>query len=91
MNKVEKIKAEIGIRIAEICDLTTGCIMDSKTAAEYRLLYELSSWRINPVFPPYEVFDKYKDDIEGLAAYMISEHPDMKEGIEKIVKQLKDK
>ena len=44
MNKVEKIKAEIGIRIAEICDLTTGCIMDSKTAAEYRLLYELASF-----------------------------------------------
>ena len=55
-----------------------------------RLYYEFLR-RINPIFPPYEVFDKYKDDIEGLAAYMISEHPDMKEGIEKIVKQLKDK
>ena len=55
-----------------------------------RIYYEFLM-RINPVLPPYEVFDKYKDDIEGLAAYMISEHPDMKEGIEKIVKQLKDK
>ena len=55
-----------------------------------RLYYEFLR-RINPILPPYEVFDKYKDDIESLAAYMISEHPDMKEGIEKIVKQLKDK
>ena len=47
--------------------------------------------RINPVLPPYEVFDKYKDDIEGLAAYMISEHPDKKDDIEKIVKQLNNK
>lgn len=55
-----------------------------------RLYYEFLR-RINPILPPYEVFDKYKDDIEGLAAYIINEHPDMKEGIEKIVKQLKDK
>lgn len=55
-----------------------------------RIYYEFLR-RINPILPPYEVFDKYKDDIEGLAAYMISEHPNMKEGIEKIVKQLKDK
>lgn len=41
-----------------------------------------------PFFPPYEVFDKYKDDIEGLAAYMISKHPDKKDDIEKILKQL---
>ena len=47
--------------------------------------------RINPILPSYEVFDKYKDDIEGLAAYMINEHPDKKDYIEKIVKQLKDK
>ena len=55
-----------------------------------RIYYEFLR-RINPVPLPYEVFDKYKDDIEGLAAYMISEHPDMKEEIEKIVKQLKEK
>lgn len=55
-----------------------------------RFYYEFLR-RVNPVLPPYEIFDKYKDDIKGLSAYMISEHPDMKEGIEKIVKQLKDK
>ena len=55
-----------------------------------RIYYEFLR-RINPVFPPYEVFDKYKDDIEGLAAYIINEHPDKKDDIEKIVKQLKDK
>ena len=52
-----------------------------------RIYYEFLR-RINPILPPYEVFDKYKDDIEGLAAYMISEHPDKKDDIEKIVKQL---
>ena len=52
-----------------------------------RLYYEFLR-RINPIFPPYEVFDKYKDDIEGLAAYMISEHPDKKDVIEETLKQL---
>lgn len=55
-----------------------------------RIYYEFLR-RINPVLPSYEVFDKYKDNIEGLAAYMIGEHPDKKDDIEKIVKQLKDK
>lgn len=55
-----------------------------------RLYYEFLR-KINPIFPPYEVFDKYKDNIEGLAAYMISEHPDKKDDIEKIVKQLNNK
>ena len=55
-----------------------------------RIYYEFLR-RINPILPPYEVFDKYKEDIESLAAYMISEHPDMKEEIKIIVKQLKDK
>lgn len=55
-----------------------------------RIWYELLR-KINPIFPPYEVFDKFKDDIEGLAAYIINEHPDRKEEIEKIVKQLKEK
>ena len=35
--------------------------------------------------------DKLKDDIDGFADYIINEHPDRKEEIEKIVKQLKDK
>lgn len=52
-----------------------------------RFYYEFLR-RINPILPPYEVFDKYKDDIEGLAAYMIGEHPDKKDYIEKILKQL---
>ena len=55
-----------------------------------RLYYEFLR-RINPIFPPYEVFDKYRDDIEGLAAYIINEHPDKKDDIEKIVKQLNNK
>lgn len=55
-----------------------------------RIYYEFLR-RINPIFPPYEVFDKYKDDIEGLAAYIINEHPDKKDDIEKIVKQLNNK
>ena len=55
-----------------------------------RLYYEFLR-KINPIFPPYEVFDKYKDDIEGLSAYMISKHPDKKDDIEKIVKQLNNK
>ena len=53
-----------------------------------RIWYEFLR-KVNPIFPPYEVFDKFKDDIEGLAAYIINEHPDKKEEIEKIVKQLK--
>ena len=52
-----------------------------------RFYYEFLR-KINPILPPYEVFDKYKDDIEGLAAYIIREHPDKKDDIEKIVKQL---
>lgn len=55
-----------------------------------RIYYEFLR-RINPIFPPYEVFDKYKDDIEGLAAYIINEHPDKKDDIEKIIKQLNNK
>jgi len=55
-----------------------------------RIWYEFLR-KINPIFPPYEVFDKFKDDIDGFAAYIINEHPDRKEEIEKIVKQLKDK
>lgn len=55
-----------------------------------RIYYEFLR-RINPVLPPYKVFDKYKDDIEGLAAYMIGEHPDKKDDIEKIIKQLNNK
>lgn len=54
---------------------------------ENRFYYEFLR-RINPILPPYEVFDKYKDDIEGLAAYMINEHPDKKDDIDKILKQL---
>ena len=52
-----------------------------------RIYYEFLK-RINPVLPPYEVFDKYKDDIEGLVAYIINEHPDKKDDIEEILKQL---
>ena len=55
-----------------------------------RIWYEFLR-KINPIFPPYEVFDKFKDDIEGLAAYIINEHPDRKEEIEKIIKLLKEK
>ena len=78
MNKVEKIKAEIGIRIAEICDLTAGCIMDNKTAAEYRLLYELASF-INsleeePVSNDLEEAAKnYEEDAVFYAARRISD------------------
>ena len=56
-----------------------------------RIYYYEFLRKINPIFPPYEVFDKYKDDIKGLAAYIINEHPDKKEDIEKIVKQLNNK
>ena len=55
-----------------------------------RIYYEFLR-RINPILPPYEVFDKYKDDIEGLTAYIINEHPDKKDDIEEIVKQLNNK
>lgn len=44
MSKTEKIKAEIDRRIKEICDSTTGYIMDSRTSAEIRLLYEFASF-----------------------------------------------
>jgi hypothetical protein len=54
------------------------------------IFYELLR-KLNPLLPPYDVFDKYKDDIEGLAAFMIKEHPDKKEDIEKIVRQLNNK
>lgn len=55
-----------------------------------RIWYEFLR-KVNPIFPPYEVFDKFKDDIDGFADYITNEHPDMKEEIEKIVKQLKEK
>lgn len=55
-----------------------------------RIYYELLR-KIVPFLPPYEIFDKYKDDIEGLAEYMIGEYPDKKDDIEKIIKQLNNK
>lgn len=55
-----------------------------------RIWYEFLR-KTNPIFPPYEVFNKFKDDIDGFADYIINEHPDKKDDVEKIVKHLKDK
>ena len=44
MNKVEKIKAYLERRIAEICDASQGYILDKQMKTEYLLLYELLSF-----------------------------------------------
>ena len=44
MNKVEKIKAYLERRIAEICDASQGYILDKQMKTEYLLLYELLSY-----------------------------------------------
>ena len=44
MNKVEKIKAELERRIAEITDISQGYIADKQMKTEYLLLHELLSF-----------------------------------------------
>ena len=43
---------------------------------------------INPILPPYDIFDKYKDNLKGFIEYIIKENPDKKEEINEIIKQM---
>lgn len=43
---------------------------------------------INPILPPYDIFDKYKDNPKEFIDYIIKENPDKKEEINEIIKQM---
>lgn len=57
------------------------------TMESNEIWYELLR-TISPILPPYDIFDKYKDNPKGFIDYIIKENPDKKEEINEIIKQM---
>ena len=57
------------------------------TMESNEIWYELLR-TINPILPPYDIFDKYKDNPKEFIDYIIKENPDKKEEINEIIKQM---
>ena len=57
------------------------------TMESNEIWYELLR-TISPILPPYDIFDKYKDNPKEFIDYIVKENPDKKEEINEIIKQM---